>query len=177
MSYFQTSYHYMLADKILSSENIFQKNGDSFKMLTIFYSIPQLWATFAKKVMKRPIIFFQYFETSTSSLCVHKISWSGSDVKSYAICLNMSIKSCLFHQLWTIFSTKIMKNPTICVTYFWSLFQVLHCQAVLLWLLFYSKNDSCFNIANKLLLIAKSIFFTPCFQGFNLFTFYFSKYV
>ena len=42
MSYFQTSYHYMLADKILSSENIYQKNGDSFKMLKNFYSVPQL---------------------------------------------------------------------------------------------------------------------------------------
>ena len=163
MSYFQTSYHYMLADKILSSENIFQKNGDSFKMLTIFYSIPQLWATFAKKVMKRPIIFFQYFETSTSSLCVHKISRSGSDVKIYAICLNMSIKSRLFHQLWTIFSTKIMKNPAICVTYFWSLFQVLHCHTLLSWLHFYNKSDTCFNFANKLFFISNGIFFTLCF--------------
>ena len=56
----------------------------------------------------------------------------------------------------------IMKNPTICGTCFWSLFQVLHCHAVLSWPHICNKNGSCFNFAKKLLFISNSIFFTRC---------------
>ena len=78
--------------------------------------------------------------------------------------------------LWTIFSTEMVKNPSIFVTYFSSSFHFLHCHAGLLWLHFY-KNYSCFNDANKMLLISKSIFFTPCFSNFLWFTIYFSRYL
>ena len=88
----------------------------------------------------------------------------------------MWTKSCLFQQLWTIFSTKIVKNPSISVTYFSSSFHFLHCDAVLLWPQFYNITYSCFNVANKMLLISKSIFFTPCFQNFPSSTVYFSRY-
>ena len=78
--------------------------------------------------------------------------------------------------LWTIFSTEMVKNPSIFVTYFSSSFHFLHCHAGLLWLHF-CKNYSCFNDANKMLLISKSIFFTPCFSNFLWFTIYFSRYL
>ena len=131
-------------------------------MLSIYYLFTQLWAMFTKKVMKRPTFFFQYFQTSTFPLYVRKISWPASHTKKYLVCFNMWTKACLFHQLWTIFSTKSIKNPTICVTCFSSLFQVLHCHAVLLWPHICNKNDSCFNFANKLLFISKDVFFTRC---------------
>ena len=131
-------------------------------MLSIYYLFTQLWAMFTKKVMKRPTFFFQYFQTSTFPLCVHKISWPASYKKEYAVCFNMSTKTCLLHQLWTIFLTKIMKNPNICVTCFWSLFQVLHCHAVLSRPHICNKNGRCFNFANKLLFISKDVFFTRC---------------
>ena len=142
--------------------NFLPKNGGSLKMLSVYYLFLQLWATFAKKVMKRPTFFFQYFQTSTFPLSVHKISWPASYKKKYAVCFNMWTKTCLLHQLWTIFSTKIMKNRNICVTCFWSLFQVLHCHAVLLWPHICNKNGSCFNFAKKLLFNSNSIFFTRC---------------
>ena len=63
MAYFQTFYYYVHVHKVLSSEKNFLKNGGFFKMLTILYSYAQLWATFATKFMKRPTIFFLYFET------------------------------------------------------------------------------------------------------------------
>ena len=88
--------------------NFLPKNGGSLKMLSIYYLFLQLWATFAKKVMKRPTFFFQYFQTSTFPLSVHKISWPASYKKKYAVCFNMWTKTCLLQQLWTIFSTKIM---------------------------------------------------------------------
>ena len=115
-----------------------------------------------KKLWKDLRFFFQYFQTSTFPLCVDKISWPANYKKKYAVCFNMSTKTCLLPQLWTIFLTKIMKNPTICVTCFWSLFQVLHCHAVLLWPHICNKNGSCFNFANKFLFISNSIFFTRC---------------
>ena len=43
-------------------------------MLTIFYSFPQLWSTFAAKRMKRPTIFFTYIQSSTLFLHDYKIS-------------------------------------------------------------------------------------------------------
>ena len=105
-------------------------------------------------------LFYSYFQTPTLVLHVHKISGSVT-YKRKAICFNMWTKSCLFHQLWTIFSTKIMKNPSIFVTYFWNSFQFVLSRPVLLWPLFYNKNDSCFDVANKMLLILKRILFTP----------------
>ena len=146
-------------------------------MLTIFYWVPQLWASFSNKLMKRPILFFQYFKTSTFPLCVHKISWPSSYKKIYLVCFNMWIKTCSFHQLWTIFSTIIMKNSTICVTCFSSLFQILHCDAVLLCSHICNKNGSCFSFANKMLFISNGIFFTHCLQFLFLFTVYFHKYL
>ena len=138
-------------------------------MLTICYSFLQLWATFAAKLMKRPTFFFFFFFNILklslyfymfTKLHDHKI------LLKNAVRFNMWTKSCLFQQLWTIFSTKIMKYHTIFVTYFWSLFQFLHCDAVLLWPHFYSKNDSCFNVANKMLFISKGMLLTPFLSCF-----------
>ena len=131
-------------------------------MLTIYYSFRQLWATFATKLMKRPTTFFNILKLPLYIHMFTKFHDQQICLKN-AVCFNMWTKSCLFLQLWTIFSTKIMRKSTIFVTYFWSLFQFLHCHAVLLWPRFYNKNDSCFNIANKLLFIPKGIFFTLCF--------------
>ena len=50
-------YHHVHAHKILSSENFCKKNSGCFKMLTIYYSFAQLWATFATKLMKRSTIY------------------------------------------------------------------------------------------------------------------------
>ena len=132
-------------------------------MLTTFYLFPQLWATFATKLMKRPIVFFKYFETSTSFLHVYKMSGSANLKKKKAVYFNMWRKPCLFQQLWTVFSTKAMKNRTYFLTYFSSLIQFVLCHAVLSWTHFYNRNGGCFNIANKLLFISNGIFFTFCF--------------
>ena len=78
-------------------------------MLTIFYSFPQLWATFASKLTKRPTIFFTCFQTSTLYLHNYNILWSPIYVNKNATCFNMSTKACIFQQLWTIFSTKLWK--------------------------------------------------------------------
>ena len=135
-------------------------------MLTIFYSFLQLWATFAAKLMKSPTIFFTYIQSSTLFLHVCKISWSPIYVKKNAAYFNMLTKACLFQQLWTIFWTKIVKNPSIFVAYIFTSFQFLHAHIILLRSRFYNKNDRGFNDANKLLLISKSVFIAPCFKCF-----------
>ena len=60
--------------KILSSGSFFKKNGCCFNILTIYDSFVQFGATFATKFMKRPTIFFTYFQTSTLFLQVYKVS-------------------------------------------------------------------------------------------------------
>ena len=65
----------------------------------------------------------------------------------------MSTKPCLFQQLWTIFSTTIVKNPPNFVKYFSSLFHLLHCHAVFLWIHFYNKSYTYFNIDDKIQLL------------------------
>ena len=74
MAYFQTFYHYLHVHKILLSASFFKKNGGSFNILTIYDSFVQFGATFATKFMKRPHIFFTYFQTSTLFLQVYKVS-------------------------------------------------------------------------------------------------------
>ena len=108
--------------------------------------------------MKKPTISFLYFQTSTLFLHVHKISLLRNLKKENAFCFNMSAKCSLFQQLWTIFWTNIMKNLIIFLTYFWILFQSLHCHAVLLSARFYNKNDSRLKIANNLVFFFKEHF-------------------
>ena len=110
------------------------------------------------KTYEKTYHFFLYFQTSNLFLHVHKISLLQNLKKQNASCFNMSTKSSLFQQLWTIFWTNIMKNPTIFVTYFWNLFQSLHCHAVLLSARLYNKNDSRLKIANNLLFFFKGHF-------------------
>ena len=107
--------------------------------------------------MKKPVFFFLYiyFQTFTLFLLVHKISLLQNFKKRNAFCFNMSTKSSLLQQLWTIFWTK---NPTIFVMYFWTLFQFLQCHAVLLSARFYNKNDSRLKIANNLVFFFKEHF-------------------
>ena len=40
----------------------FLLNGGCFKMLTIYFSFPQVWPTFAIKLNKRAIVFYTYLE-------------------------------------------------------------------------------------------------------------------
>ena len=116
-----------------------------------------------KAYEKTYIFFFFFFNILKLSLYFYMFTklHDHKILLKNAVRFNMWTKSCLFQQLWTIFSTKIMKYHTIFATYFWSLFQFLHCDAVLLWPHFYSKNDSCFNVANKMLFISKGMLFTP----------------
>ena len=97
---------------------IFTKNGGSFKMLTIYYSFRQLWAIFVTKLMKRSTIFFNILKLPLYFYMFTKFHDQQIKKKKKAVCFNMWTKSCLLQQLWTIFSTKIMKNSTIFVTYF-----------------------------------------------------------
>ena len=92
--------------------------------------------------MKSPTIFFTYIQSSTLFLHVCKISWSPIYVKKNAAYFNMLTKACLFQQLWTIFWTKIVKNPSIFVTYILTSFQYLHAHIILLRSHFYNKNDN-----------------------------------
>ena len=163
MTYFQIFYHDLHFHKNLSSGNLYKKDGGRFKMFTIHNSFPQLWATFALKFMKRPIFFFTYFESTTSVLHLYKIWWSKSFFKKNDTGVNMSIKALLFQQLWTIVWTNIVKNPSTLVTYCSSSFPSLHYHAILWRPHFYNTNDRGFNVANKLLLISKTIFFISCF--------------
>ena len=153
---------FTLSEKFVLWKFVKKKNGGSLKMFTIYYSFSQIWATFATKVTKRPIFFFTYFQSTTSVLHLHKIWWSKSFFEKKETALNMSIKALLFQQLWTIFWTN-MKNPSTLVTYSSSFFPSLHYHAILWRLQVYNTNDRGFNVANKLLLISNSIFFTPCF--------------
>ena len=126
------------------------------KMLTILF-ISATLSNICDKTYERTYEFFKYFQTVASFLCLQNFLSANLKTKN-TVCFNMWTKPCLlFQQLWTIFFTKIMKNPTIFVTYFWSFFQFVHCHAVLLWPHFYNKNDGHFNVANKLLLISKGI--------------------
>ena len=74
MAYFQTFYHYVHVQKILSSGRFFLKNASCFNILTIYDSFAEFGATFRTKFMKRPTIFFTYFETSTLFSQVYKVS-------------------------------------------------------------------------------------------------------
>ena len=67
----------------------------------------------------------------------------------------MSTKPSLLQQLWTIFSTKIVKNPKNFVTYFPILFYFLHCHAVSLWRNFHKESYSYFNVIKKSLLCGR----------------------
>ena len=66
----------------------------------------------------------------------------------------------------------IHENRSIFVTYSSCLFQFLHSDVILLRSHFYNKNDRGFNLSNKLLLISKSVFMTPCFKIFLVYTIY-----
>ena len=142
---------------------VFTKKMAVFQNVDNLLFISATLSNICDKTCEKTYHFFKYFETSTSFLHVYKISWSANLKTKNALCFNMWTKPCSFQQLWTIFSTKIMKNPTIFVTYFWSLFQFVHCHALLLWPHFYNKNDGRFNVVNKLLFISKGIFCTICF--------------
>ena len=74
----------------------------------------------------------------------------------------MSTKPHLFQQLWTIFSTTIIKNPPNFGKHFSSLIHVLPCHAVSLWLHFYNKNYTYFNIDDKTQIL-KNVFFADVF--------------
>ena len=115
------------------------------------------------KTYEKPYHFFTYIQSSTLFLHVYKISWSPIYIKKNAAYFNMLTKACLFQQLWTIFWTKIVKNPSIFVTYIFTSFQFLHAYLILLRSHFYNKNDRGFNVANKQLLISKSVFIAPLF--------------
>ena len=133
MAYFQTFYRYVHIDKILSCGSFFKKNGGCLNIFIIYDSFVEFGATFATKFMKRPTIFFTYFETSTLFLQLYKVSSIVNQQNENAACFNMRTKCGLFQQLWTIFWTKIVKNPQNFVTYFSILFHLLHCHAVQWW--------------------------------------------
>ena len=122
-----------------------------FQNLNNFFFICSTLSNICEKTMKRPTIFFTYFETSTSSLHANKISWSPNFCTKNVAYFNMSIKLCLFQQLWTIFTTKIIKKSYKICKYFWSSIQFSNRHALLLWPNFYNKNDKCYNVANKLI--------------------------
>ena len=70
----QSSCHVLHVHKILLSENILKKTGDSLKMLTSSYKFQKLWTTFARKLMKRPNVLIKYFQSSIQFLHVYKVS-------------------------------------------------------------------------------------------------------
>ena len=96
MAYFETVYHYLHIDKILSCGSFSKKNGRCFNILTIYDSLAQFGATFATKFMKRSNIFFTYFETSTLFLQLYKVSSIANQQNENVACFNMGTKSGLF---------------------------------------------------------------------------------
>ena len=140
---------------------IFTKTWRLFKILTIFLSMSATLSNICDK---------SYYKTYRFVYIFSNFHLSFTCLQNFMIS-NIFRKKCLFQYvdkslhipatLNNIFH-KIMKNPYIFVTCFSSSFQYLHCHTVLLRPHFYHKNGS-FNVANKLLLISKSMFFTPCF--------------
>ena len=143
-------------------------------MIAISYLFLQLWATFATKLMKRPTIFFKYFETSTSFLHVYKITWLANKKKSFMF---QYVNKTLFipATLNYVFYKNYEKSYSFC-NIFLKFDSICTLSRILSWPHFCNKNDGRFNIANKLLFISKGIFFTLCFS-FLLFAIYFSKYL
>ena len=52
---------------------LLKKKCGSFKMLTIYCSFLQLWATFVAKLMKISTIFISYFQSSSQVIHNHKL--------------------------------------------------------------------------------------------------------
>ena len=162
ITYFQSSFQTVHGYQVLRSEYFFQKFYDRFNIISIFFKFDNfyektydktfqfydLFSNFLslcarsenfvvwKSLLKKSRLFqnvnnLLFISTTLTNIC------NKTYEKTYhcSICdmFNIWTKSCLFHQLWTIFSTKIMKNPSIFVPYFSSLFQFSHCHPVLLW--------------------------------------------
>ena len=108
------------------TSNFLWKKLHLFQTVNKSYLFWELWTTFARKLMKRPTIFMTYFHSSGQFFTSTKIFLKNG--AGY----NMLRKCYLFQQLWRIFWTKIMKNPTIFVTYFQSFFHFLHHHTIIM---------------------------------------------
>ena len=146
-------------------------------MLIIYFSFPQLWATFATKLMKRPAIFYIFFNVHFVFTFLQNFMISKFKKKCHL--LEYVNKILLISAtLNNIFDKNCEKSFNFCNVFFkfLSLFTLSRSFIMILWY-FIMITYSCFNVANKMLLISKIIFFTPCFQNFLLSTIYFSRYL
>ena len=132
-------------------------------MLTIYYSFPQMLATFATKLMERPTIFFHIFWkfhfVFTFSQNFMITIFFKKKMAPVSTCQQNLAYSRTFEKYFRQKSWKMLK-------FLWRIFQVRFNSYTVTQLLrphFYNKNDRVFNVANKLLLISNNIFFTPCF--------------
>ena len=185
-TYEKTYWFYDLFSKFLwlyiGSQNFFAwnfliKKWRLFENVINFLFISATLSNVCEKSYEKTYLFFSIFSNfHFSFMCLQNFMTRKLQKKVCRLFQYVNKNLFIAPTLNNIF-TKIMKNPTISVTYFWSLFQVLHCHAGLLWPHICNKNGSCFNFANKFLFISNSIFFTSCLSFLFLFTVYFGKYL
>ena len=141
-------------------KHFFKKSGGCFKMLTIYFSFPQLWPTFAIKLKKRPTIFlhiwnFDFSFTSLQNFMIRKLIKIKCSLLEYVNKILLIVPT-----LNNIFDKNCEKSYKFCNVFFKS--RTFYSHALLLWLHIYNKHYSYFNIAKKMQNVIKSIFFTPC---------------
>ena len=108
----------------------FWKEWRLFQYFNNLWFICSICSNICDKVDENICHFFYIFRNFDSVFTSLQGFIISKSIKRKSRLLQYVNKSCLFQQLWTIFSTKIVKNPQNFVTYFSILFHFLHCHAV-----------------------------------------------
>ena len=141
-----------------------------------------IWATlnnFCAKNYEKTYRFYDIFQSSCYLLNVHKILlWKFLEKKN-GDSLKMLTSSYKFQQLWTTFARKLMKRPTIFMTYFHSSDQFVHVLTVLLAQKFLQKKWHLFQYVKKMLLIPATLnnILNKNYEKFYRFCNIFSKFL
>ena len=146
MTYFQSSYHFVHAHKLWSSEIFCKKCCCSLKMLTNCYLFSHFCASFVTKLMKRPTIFMTYSQSSCQVTHADKVLSSQISCNRTSHTLKMLTKYYSFSLLWISFLTKVMKRPIAFLTYFPSFCRIMHVHKIFSPKSFWKKAASCFKM-------------------------------
>ena len=102
--------------------------------------------SFSTKLMKRTPTFMRYFQSSYQIVYAHKILLSENFHKKNDGCLKMLTNCYSFCPLSTTFATKLIKRPTVFITYIRTSYKLVHVHKLLLSARFLKENGSFFNI-------------------------------
>ena len=72
MTYFQSSSQVWHLHKVLLFANVWKENDGPGNISRNYQSFSQIWTTFARNVMKRPLFFMMYFQRLYQFVQVHK---------------------------------------------------------------------------------------------------------